>query len=76
MLDKISKQRLLSKAKEQDTITYNLLGSLVRQNKDWRESRLANVYIGKCFALYEVMHIYKFEKEELEEFEWVYKYGI
>jgi len=51
------------------------MATLERQNKRYAESRLFNLYLGKCFGMCELLNELEMKKEA-ENLEWVYKSGI
>lgn len=69
------KECLLSRAIIQENRAFGQRNVCLQQNKNLRENRLFNLYVGQLWGM-----IYMLEeigmKEEMKQFEWVYEYGI
>ena len=70
-----TKELIKNKAIELENNLSGLMATLERQNKRYSDSRLFNLYLGKCFGMCELLNELGMKKE-VENLEWIYKYGI
>jgi len=76
MLDKKIKEKLLAIAREQEAKVIRLRDYSIKRNQNLSENRMFSLRIGEMFGVLKVLEDLEFEENELDEFQWIYEYGI